>query len=141
MTDEKQRHVSDEIGKLEARIEKARGQTERDYKKALRTVEKLKNKMNELERSVSQKEQAETGEDLDALDLTLKRLNRFTDSQILRSKKAWGEYRKLEHDCRLYGLKPVQLDDLLIVCKKTEELAADLLCYSLARFKLAKQVT
>jgi SPX domain protein involved in polyphosphate accumulation len=139
MTDKKQRHVSNEVGKLEARIEKASSQTKRDYMKALRTVENLKNKMNELERNISQKKRAETDQDLNALDLTLKRLNRFTDSQILGSKKAWREYRKLEGDCKLHGLKPVQLDDLLIACKKTEELAADLLCYSLARFKLARQ--
>lgn len=141
MKHERRRHVSNEVGKLRARIEKVRSQTERDYKKALKTVEKLKNKMNILERNISEKEQTETNEYLNSLESTIKRLNRFTDSQILRSKKAWGEYRKLEHDCKLYGQKPVQLDDLVIVCRKMEELAADLLCYSLARFKLAKQVT
>jgi hypothetical protein len=135
----KQKYLPNEVGKLEARIKMANSKTARDYKRALRTMKKLKNKMNELERNVSQREQAGTDEDFATLDLTLERLNRFTDSQILGSKEAWKEYRKLEHDCKLYGLKPVQLGDLLIACKKTEELAADLLCYSLARFKRARQ--
>jgi chromosome segregation ATPase len=139
MTVKKQRHFLNEVAKLEARIEMARSKTAMNYEKALKTVEKLKNKMNELERNISQKEEVGTDEDLATLDLTLKRLNRFCDSQILRSKKAWREYRKLEHDCKLYGLEPVQLDDLLMACKKTEELAADFLCHSLAQFKPAKQ--
>jgi hypothetical protein len=139
MTVKKLRHLPNEVGKLEARIEMASSETAKNYKKALKTMEKLKNKMNELERNISQKEQARADEDLDALDLTLKRLNRLSDSEILRSKKAWEEYGKLEHDCKLIGLKPVQLDDLLIACKKTQDLAADLLCYSLARFKRARQ--
>jgi uncharacterized protein with PhoU and TrkA domain len=139
MTVKNQRHLPNEVGRLEARIEKTSSRTANDYKKALKTVKELKNMMNQLERNISQKEQAGTDGDLSALDLTLKRLNRFSDSLILRSKKAWKEFRKLERDCKLYGLEPVQLDDLLIACKKTEELAADLLCYSLAQFKPAEQ--
>lgn len=74
-----------------------------------------------------------------ALDSAIKRLNRLTDYQITRSKKAWEEYRKLEQECKQRSLYPIQLDNLRAICKRTEELAADLLCYSLARFKQSER--
>jgi hypothetical protein len=88
MTVKNQRHLPNEVSKLEARVEKASSRTASDYEKALKTVKELKNMMIELKRNISQKEQAGTDRDLSALDLTLKRLNRFSDSLILRSKKA-----------------------------------------------------
>lgn len=118
---------------LRARIEETGRQIQRDYRRTLEKVQKLKNKMNKLEQH-SLKTQ-----DLRALDSTIKRLNGLTDSQILRSKKAWKEYRKLEQECNQCVFYPVQLDNLRAICKKTEELAADLLCYSLARFEKSEQ--
>jgi vacuolar-type H+-ATPase subunit I/STV1 len=114
---------------LQARIEETSGQIQGDYRKTLEKVQKLKNQMNKLERQTPKTQSLKT------LDLAIKRLNRLTDSQIMRSKKAWEEYRKLEQECKHCALCPVQLDNLKVICKKTEELAADLLCYSLARFK------
>jgi hypothetical protein len=58
----------------------------------------------------------------------------LTDFQILGSKNAWEEYRKLENYCKQFAFHSVELDNLKVVCKKMEELAADLLCYSLGRF-------
>jgi tRNA U34 5-carboxymethylaminomethyl modifying enzyme MnmG/GidA len=113
---------------LRAIIEDAGRQIQRDYRKTLEKVQKLKNQINKLEQQTPKTR-------LKALDLTIKRLNRLTDSQIMRSKKAWEEYRKLEQECKRCTPCPVQLDELRDVCKKTEELAADLLCYSLARFE------
>jgi ABC-type phosphate transport system auxiliary subunit len=117
----------------QARIEETGRQIQKDYRKTLAKVQKLKNKMNELE------QHAPKTRDLKTLDLAIKRLNKLTDSQILRSKKAWIEYRKLEQECKQCTLCPVQLDDLRAICKKTEELAADLLCYSLARFEQSER--
>lgn len=123
-----------------ARIEKARTQIERDYRKASSKVEELKTKMNRFERSISQQEQAQkTTKDLSALDSTIGLLNSLTDSQILRSREAWEEYRRLEHDSEQLVQRPVQLDNLRVICKKMGELAADLLCYSLARFESSKR--
>jgi phage-related tail protein len=111
---------------LRTRIEETGRQIQRDYGKTLEKLQKLKNEMNRLEQQT---------QSLKALNLAIKRLNRLTDSQIMRSKKAWEEYRKLEHECKQHVLYPVQLENLRAICKRTEGLAADLLCYSLARFK------
>jgi hypothetical protein len=118
---------------LRGRIEEKERQIQRDYDKTLEKVQKLKNKMNELEQHNPKTH------DLKALDSTIKCLNRLTDSQILRSKKAWEEYRRLEKECKQGASCPVQLDSLRAICKKTEELAADLLCYSLARFEQSER--
>ena len=116
---------------LQARIEETSRHIQKGYGKTFEKVQKLKNKMNELEQHNTKTQ------DLKALDSAIKRLNKLTDSQILRSKKAWEEYRKLEQQSKQHAScpVPVQLDDLRAICKKTEELAADLLCYSLARFE------
>jgi len=114
---------------LQARIEETGRQIQKDYRKTSEKVQKLKNKMNEMEQHNMKTR------DLKALDSAIKRLNKLTDSQILRSKKAWVEYRKLEQESKQCTLSPVQLSNLRAICKKTEELAADLLCYSLARFE------
>jgi len=111
---------------LRARIEETGKQIQRDYGKTLEKLRKLKNEMNKLEQQT---------QGLKTLNLAIKRLNRLTDSQIMRSKKAWEEYRKLEQECKECLPYPVQLENLRTICKKTEGLAADLLCYSLARFK------
>lgn len=124
-----------DVSELQAKIEKTRRRIERNYEEALKAMERLKNKMNKLEQNIEQKEQIQTTRDLNALDLAIKRLNKLTDLQIARSKKAWKDYRKLERDCEQYTLRPTQLDNLRATCKKMEEFAADLLCYSLGRFK------
>jgi pyruvate formate-lyase activating enzyme-like uncharacterized protein len=126
--------VKDSI-ELQNRIERTRKQTEREYAEVLTEVEKLKNKMNRLEQGISKEDQVATTLDSNSLDLAIKSLNELTDSQILRSKKAWEEYRKLETYCKQYAPQLVELDNLKVLCKKMEELAADLLCYSLGRFE------
>ena len=117
---------------LRARIEDTERRIQRDYRKTLEKVQKLKDQMNSLEQQAPRTS-------LNALNSAIKRLNELTDSHIMQSKKAWEEYRKLEEECKQYALRPAQLDELRVICKKTEELAADLLCYSLARFKQNEQ--
>ena len=117
---------------LRTRIEETGRQIQSEYGKTLEKLQKLKNDMNRLE------EQTQT-RSLKALNLAIKRLNKLTDAQIVRSKKAWEEYRKLEQECKQCQPRPVQMENLRAVCKKTEGLAADLLCYSLARFKQSER--
>jgi len=108
---------------------------EQDYNRVLKAVETLKQKMIQLEQIISQKKPEETAEDMNSLRHAIKSLDKITDSQILKSKEAWKKYDELKHDCEVQTLKPPQLDELRIRCKKTEQLAVDLLCYSLGFVK------
>jgi len=120
---------------LQGRIDKATREISNSYGKALKAVEELKRKIGELELSISSKGRAKTSEDMNQLNSALDSLDRLTDSLILESRRAWEEYSSLEHGCEVTACEPVGLKDLRDQCKKTEEFAADLLCYSLARFK------
>jgi len=130
--------VEDPI-KLLNQIERTKKQTEREYAEALKAVERLKNETNKLEQSISKEDHVATSSDSNSLSLAIKSLNELTDSQILRAKRAWEKYRELETCCRLHALQLIELDNLKVLCKKMEELAADLLCYSLGRFKPTEQ--
>ena len=76
-----------EVGELRVRIENAARNIMEDYDRTLKTVGKLKEKMNELEQRMSQKRPEEVEEDMYHLRHATERLNRLTDSQILKSKK------------------------------------------------------
>jgi hypothetical protein len=91
--------------------------------------------MNELERRISQKKPEENQEDMNHLRSAIDSLDRLTDSQIMKSKETWKKYEELKADCEMQTLQPPQLVELQILCKKTEQLAADLLCYSLGFLK------
>jgi hypothetical protein len=123
---------ADQLG---VRIEDTARKVREDYEKALRTVGMLKEKMNELERRVGQKKPEEAREDLISLTFAVDSLERFTDSEILKCKEAWKKYEELKRECESHALAHPQLDELQTVCKKTEQLAADLLCYSLGLIK------
>ncbi len=120
---------------LVERIETAVNEIEADYEAAVEVVRNLKEKMNHLEQRISQKNDAQSLKDLNSLRASTNSLNQFADSQILKSKRAWDRYRELEKDCKAQGAMPAQLSQLRIACKKTEQLAADLLCFSLGHLK------
>jgi arginine/lysine/ornithine decarboxylase len=124
-----------EAVELQARIDKTTREIAQSYGKALKAVEELKTKINDLELSISDKEYAKTSEDMDQLNSAVDTLNKLTDSLILRSGRAWEEFEQLEHDCKISAFEPAGLNGLRDLCKKTEQFAADLLCYSLALFK------
>jgi len=114
------------------RIEKAIRDLEDDDRKLLETLKTLKDRITELEGRVGQKKQAG---DLDRLDSANESLNQLTDSQILASKEAWKSYEEFELQC---GGRPSNLNklgELRAACKKREQIAADLLCYSLGHLK------
>jgi hypothetical protein len=126
---------TDELG---ARIEGAMRNVKEDYEKALGTVGMLKEKMNELEQRIGQKKPEEARGDMASLKSAIDSLERLTDSEILKSKAAWKKYEQLKHECEKHALAPSQLDELRTLCKRTEQLAADLLCYSLGLLKQKK---
>jgi hypothetical protein len=120
-----------ETGGLRLRIENATRDVKEEYERTLETVGKLKEKMNELEGRISREKPKEAGEDLNSLRSAMESLDGLTDSQILKSKEAWKKYEELKHDCEMRTSAPPELDELRILCRKTEQMAADLLCYSL----------
>jgi predicted RNase H-like nuclease (RuvC/YqgF family) len=122
------------VVELQGRIDKATREVAQSYAKALKEVEELKKKINDLELSISTKS-PKTSEDMNQLSSALDMLNELTDSLILGSGIAWDEYKKIEHDCKTSAFEPDGLSGLRYLCKKTEEFAADLLCYSMAFFK------
>jgi hypothetical protein len=124
-----------ETDKLLVHIEEATRKVEKNYETALKTVAETKEKVNELERRISQKKPEENQDDMNCLRSAIDNLDRLTDAQIMKSKTTWKKYEELKRDCEMQTLQPPQLDELRILCKKTEQLAADLLCYSLGFFK------
>ena len=124
-----------ETNELGARIENAMRNVKEDYENALETIGMLKEKMNDLEQIIGQKKPEEATEDIASLRSAIDSLERLTDSEILRSKAAWKKYEELKQECEKHVLAPPQLEELRTLCKRTEQLAADLLCYSLGLLK------
>ena len=124
---------------LQNRIKRATKETEQNYQVALGDLRELKTKINDLELVIADSAYAKTSGDEDKLDSAMDKLIKFTDFMISESERAWEEYRTLERDCRVSASEPsgvnAQMNALRDLCKKTDEFATDLLCYSLARFK------
>ena len=124
---------------LQSRINRATKETEQNYQIALEELRELKTKINDLELVIADNAYAKTSGDKDKLDSAIDKLIKFTDFMISESERAWEEYRTLERDCRKGASEPsdvnAQMNALRDLCKKTDEFATDLLCYSLAHFK------
>jgi len=116
---------------LHHRIGKATKRITQNYQKSLKGVEEVKTKINDLELAAVNGGSAKKNQLKSALDLLIQ----LTDSMTFESGRAWDEFQKLEHDCKIEAYEPPELNDLRGLCKKTEEFATDLLCYSLAHFK------
>jgi len=114
------------------RVEKTIRDFEEDDRKLLRTLRTLKDRITKLEGRVARKKQPR---DLDELDFAIESLDQLTDSQILASKKAWKSYEEFERECDGQPSKLARLNELQVVCKERERIAADLLCYSLGHLK------
>jgi predicted RecB family endonuclease len=126
----------EEVADLKLRVDEAVSHFQKIYTETLNTVENLKERMNRLELSISRKG-CKADEQMEELNSTIDHLNKLTDSLISRSKEMWKGYNILEHDCKAKKLEDNELDHLRVLCEKTEQLAADLLCYSLAHFERA----
>jgi hypothetical protein len=116
---------------LRDRIHEATKRIARNYQKGLKEVEEANTKINDLELAVTDGGSTKNSRLKSALDVLI----RLTDSISFESGRAWEEYEKLEHDCKVEAYEPSELNHLRGLCKKTEEFATDLLCYSLAHFK------
>jgi hypothetical protein len=124
---------------FERRIEKAIKDSERSYNETIRNIRELKERISELEISISEKGNTENSEEMRELNSLEEKLNASVDSLILRSEAEWEDYRRLEQECGVRGFDPARLEAFKVICKKTEELAKDLLCYSLGRFRQKDQ--
>jgi hypothetical protein len=116
---------------LRDRIDEATKRIAQNYENSLKEVEELKTKINDLELTVIDGGLTKNSRLNSALDVLIQ----LSDSMIFESARAWEEYERLDHDCKLEAYEPPELNDLRRLCKKTEEFATDLLCYSLGHFK------
>jgi hypothetical protein len=117
------------------RIEQITRKIAHNYQRGLKEVEEAKTKINDLELTALDSGSTKNS----GLNSALDQLMQLTDSIIFESGRVWEEYEKLEHDCKVEGHEPPELNDLKEQCKKTEEFATDLLCYSLAHFRRKTQ--
>ena len=120
---------------LQAEIDSALKNLEKSCCEALRTIKRHKEWVNALERVLSQNGAAKDAGCADALDSAAEILSRFSDSMISKSKEAWQTYDELKHEFSVRALELSRLDDLYVQCRKLEQIAADLLCYSLGRLR------
>jgi hypothetical protein len=123
------------INRVQDKIDGMTRELERSYFGALKEVQELKDIINAAEFRFGQKESASGQGDVYLLDSLAGSLDELTDSLILRSKRAWQAFERLSKECEAEGFESARLDGLKALCKKQEELAANLLCYSLGRFK------
>ena len=121
------------------RINQATTEINRNYQLALAELRELKEKINDLELVIVNCAYAKTGGDKKELDAAIDKLVKLTDFMIAKSESAWEAYMTLEQDCGLDTSDSsdvnAQMKVLRDLCKRTEEFASDLLCYSLAHFK------
>jgi hypothetical protein len=124
---------------LQSRIIQATKQTEESYQLAVAELRELKAKINDLELVIVYNANSGVSGDKQKLDFAIDKLIKFTDCMIAKSERAWDRYKALEHNCRRGTSEPsdvkAQMKALRELCKKTDEFATDLLCYSLAHFK------
>jgi hypothetical protein len=121
---------------LVSEIDEAAREMERDYAMALGQIEKLKGRLNTAEHRASQESDFEAARCIEALDSIVRSISELSDSLIIESKRAWQRYERLKQECEAAGLTMARLDGVRVLCVKTEQLAADLLCYSLGRSRL-----
>ena len=124
-----------EAVRLQVEIDEAARSLEKSYERALRRIERLKDSLNTLEETTRCDKGPGNAGRMKTLDSAAGSLNRLSDSLIARSKKAWQTYERLEHKCKATGLEMTRLSNVQVLCKKTESMAADLLCYTLGRLR------
>lgn len=124
-----------EADRLQAEIDKTVREMERSYDEASRKIKKLKDMLNALEQTLSQSNTSKTVNRMEVLDSALESLGKLSDSLIMSSKEAWRTQDELERKCKTSGFELTRLDEVRVLCVKTEGMAADLLCYSLGHLK------
>jgi hypothetical protein len=121
--------------KLEGEIDRTANDLKKSYEATLRKISRLKDELNLLEQTASNDKDFEGVSHAEALEAASESLNRLSDALITNSKKAWQRYIRLESKCKDIDSKFARLDDVQVLCKKTEAIAADLLCYTLGHIR------
>ena len=128
-----------EVSELQTAIDEAINDLEKSYQEAVKTVKTLKNGINQLERAGNEKSPVESDAHLRELNSAIERLDGFIDSWVLKSADAWNKYRVLEKRFMTVQVSELaRVNDLKNLCKQSEQLAKDLLCYSLAHLRQAR---
>jgi hypothetical protein len=121
--------------RLQAEIDRTANDLKKSCETMLTTMNRLKDKLNVLEHTASSDRSFDGVNHAEALEAASESLNRLSDALITNSKKAWQKYAKLETKCRAIDSEFARLDDVRVLCKKTEAIAADLLCYTLGHVR------
>jgi len=124
-----------EIAELQTQIETAIRDLEENHKKAAKTMTFLKKRINDLELSISNESCVKTDAGMERLNSATQRLDRFVDSVILENAHAMRQYERFERECRALAFESVRLEDFKALCQEYEQLAKDLLCYSLGHIR------
>jgi len=124
-----------EAAQLEAEIKMTIRDMRISYRRTVKTVASLKKKINDLELRISERGYAQPHPQLEKLNSAVERLDRFVDSVIVESARTKENCEGLKRMCDMQTVKPTQLKDLLTLRQENEQLAKDLLCYSLGRLR------
>ncbi len=118
---------------LERQIKRAIKDLKQNYTKTLSSVASLKRKVNDLEQRASEKSSTCTDANREKLNLAVNELDQFIDSVIAQATKTRQNCEKLKLECSAQSRESIGLKELLSLCSENEQLAKDLLCYSLGR--------
>lgn len=118
---------------LKRQIEKAIQDLRRDYTKTMSLVASLKKKVNDFELKISGNSSKSDDVNREKLSLAVNELDKFIDSVIAKAAKTQQRCEELKLECLTQSHQPVELKELLSLCSENEQLAKDLLCYSLGR--------
>jgi chromosome segregation ATPase len=121
--------------RLQIEIDRTARDLKTSYERTLERINRLKDKLNALEQAARSARGFEGVSHAEALNSATESLNRLSDTLITNSKRAWQRYTRLESKYKATGLEFARLDDIRVLCKKTEAVAADLLCYTLGRLR------
>ena len=129
----KMRKTVSKTTRLERQIETAIEDLRQNYKETLNSVTSLKKKVNELELRTNENGSTHADANRKKLNLAVNELDQLIDSAISQAAKKKQRCEKLKLDCSTQSHAPAGLKELLTLCVENEQLAKDLLCYSLGR--------
>jgi phage shock protein A len=129
----KMRKALSRATQLERQIETAIEDLGQNYTKTLSSVASLKKKVNDLELKTNDNGSTRDDTNRQKLNLAVNELDQFIDSVVSRAAKTRHTCEKLKLECSVQSHEPVGLKKLLSLCSENEQLAKDLLCYSLGR--------